>query len=68
MISDKVFIHVIKYIELVWKRQLEKWFYLDCVYLLYYKSQEINLNCRELYLDSPDWIKKQNKNNKFCYK
>ena len=32
-------------------------FVFDYVQLLYYKCHKINLNRRESYIDSPDWIK-----------
>ena len=34
-------------------------FVFDYVQLLYYKCHKINANCGGLYIDSPDWIKKQ---------
>ena len=37
-------------------------FIFDCVHLLYYKCHKINSNRSELYIDSPDWIKKTKKN------
>lgn len=33
-------------------------------YLLYYKSNEINLNSGGLHIDSPDWIKSKKPNKK----
>ena len=38
-------------------------FIFDCVHLLYYKCHKINSNRGELYIDSPNWIKKTKKNN-----
>ena len=39
-------------------------FVFDYVHLLYYKCHKINLNGGGLYIDAPDWIKKQKSNNK----
>ena len=39
-------------------------FIFDCIYLLYYKCQKINLNHGELYIGSPERIKNNNRNNK----
>ena len=36
-------------------------FVLDHFQLLYYKCHKINLNCGGSYIDSPDWIKRNNK-------
>ena len=32
-------------------------FAIHCVHLFYYKYHEINPNCGESYIDSPDWVK-----------
>ena len=48
-------------------------FVFNYVHLLYYKFYEINLNCGESYINSPDWIKNKkasinsvnNKDNKY---
>ena len=37
----------------------ESAFILDCAHLLYYKSHKRNPNHGGSYIDSPDWIKKQ---------
>ena len=34
-------------------------FVFDYVQLLHHKRHKINLNCGELYRDSPDWIKNE---------
>ena len=36
-------------------------FVFDHVHLLYHKCHKINTNRGGLYIDSPDWIKKDNK-------
>ena len=36
-------------------------FVIDYVRLLYYKRHKINPNCSGSYIDSPDWIKSNNK-------
>ena len=41
-------------------------FVFDYVHLLYYKCYKINPNRGESYIDSPDWIKKQQSSNKSC--
>ena len=38
-------------------------FVFDCVQLLYHKCHEINPNCGGSYIDSPDWMKNNNKKN-----
>ena len=40
-------------------------FAFDYVYLSYYKCHKMNPNRSGSYIDSPDWIKKKNNNNKF---
>ena len=36
-------------------------FIFHCVHLLYYKCHKINPNQGRSYIDSPDWIKRNNK-------
>ena len=35
--------------------------FFDCVQLLYYKCHKINPNCGGSYIDFPDWMKRQKK-------
>ena len=38
-------------------------FVFDSINKRYYKCHRISINCRRLYIDSPDWIKRIGTNN-----
>ena len=66
--ADEIIKELFDSLKKIYQNKLE-WikgseFVFDYVQLLYYKFQNLNLNCGALIIDSPDWREKlKNKNN-----